>query len=241
MRKLVITAVVVWMTSVFCICVHAQNPCDARVAGGKLFIPCLYLGGNTYELNITINDNLINGVSDTGPSTAAPAPVAKSGQTDSYGMGDDGDLEGGVDWPNPRFTDNGNGSVTDNLTGLVWLKNANCFGARTVEEALNDCNALVSGGCGLTDGSSAGDWHLPNRKEMDSLIHSGFVIPALSNTAGTGQWTDGDAFTGVQSSYYWASTTYAYATSHEWFVDLTDGVISYNSKTTTAYVWPVRK
>ena len=34
----------------------------------------------------------------------------------------------GVAWPNPRFTDNGNGTVTDNLTGLIWLKNANCFG-----------------------------------------------------------------------------------------------------------------
>jgi hypothetical protein len=32
----------------------------------------------------------------------------------------------GVAWPNPRFTDNSDGTVTDNLTGLIWLKNANC-------------------------------------------------------------------------------------------------------------------
>ncbi|UCE55232.1 MAG: hypothetical protein JSV31_07260 [Desulfobacterales bacterium] len=54
------------------------------------------------------------------------APVAKTGQTDSYADCDDGDLEKGIVWPVPRFTDNEDGTVTDNLTGLVWLKNANC-------------------------------------------------------------------------------------------------------------------
>ncbi len=43
--------------------------------------------------------------------------VVKTGQTTSYRTGDDGDLEKGVAWPDTRFTDNGNGTVTDNLTG----------------------------------------------------------------------------------------------------------------------------
>ena len=54
------------------------------------------------------------------------APVPKTGQTTSYANGDDGDLELGVASPNPRFTDNGDGKVTDNLTELIWLKNAKC-------------------------------------------------------------------------------------------------------------------
>ena len=58
-----------------------------------------------------------------------PSPVPKTGQTTSYATGDDGELEKGVAWPNPRFTDNNNGTVTDNLTGLIWLKHANCFGS----------------------------------------------------------------------------------------------------------------
>ena len=53
--------------------------------------------------------------------------------------GDDGDLEKGITWPNPRFTDNGVGTVTDNLTGLIWLKDANCFGPRDWSEAVSDC------------------------------------------------------------------------------------------------------
>ena len=43
----------------------------------------------------------------------------------------------GVAWPNPRFTDNGNGTVTDNLTGLIWLKNANCFGTKKLGDGLD--------------------------------------------------------------------------------------------------------
>ena len=78
--------------------------------------------------------------------------------------------EKGVAWPNPRFTDNGNGTVTDNLTGLIWLKNANCFGAKDWAMALSDANTLNNGECGLTDGSVEGDWRLPNVREMQSLI-----------------------------------------------------------------------
>ena len=58
------------------------------------------------------------------------ALVEKTGQITSYSNtgGEDGDLKKGVKWPNPRFKDNGNGAVTDNLTKLIWLKNANAFG-----------------------------------------------------------------------------------------------------------------
>jgi len=52
-------------------------------------------------------------------SDAYLAPVAKTGQTTSYSTGDDGDLEKDVAWPNPRFTNNSDGTVTDNLTGLI--------------------------------------------------------------------------------------------------------------------------
>ncbi len=50
--------------------------------------------------------------------------VPRTGQTISYAAGDDGDLQKEVAWPKPRFTDLGDGTVTDNLTGLIWTKNA---------------------------------------------------------------------------------------------------------------------
>lgn len=92
-------------------------------------------------------------------------------------------------------------------------------------------NNLATGKCGLTDGSSAGDWRLPNVRELQSLIDYGEYNPALP---------DGHPFTGVQSNYYWSSTTYAYSTSNAWNVYLHDGNVSSDSETRTRYVWPVR-
>ena len=57
-----------------------------------------------------------------------PAPVPKTGQVSSFVTGDDGDLRKGVSWPVPRFVDNLDGTVTDNLTGLMWLQEGNCLG-----------------------------------------------------------------------------------------------------------------
>ncbi|OAD19121.1 hypothetical protein THIOM_005259, partial [Candidatus Thiomargarita nelsonii] len=34
-----------------------------------------------------------------------------------------------------RYIDNGDGTVTDNSSGLIWLKNANCFGVETWDKA----------------------------------------------------------------------------------------------------------
>lgn len=169
-----------------------------------------------------------------------PAPVPKTGQTTSYSSGDDGDLQMGVPWPNPRFSDNGDGTVSDNFTGLIWLKNANCGGPMEWVNAISYCNSLSNGQCGLSDGSSPGDWRLPNVKELQSLIDYGFYSPALSNAAGTAKWTEGDAFSGVQSSYYLSSTTGADSTSIAWSVGLYGGHVYDNYKWTNIYVWPVR-
>ena len=139
-----------------------------------------------------------------------------------------------------RFTDNGDGTVTDNLTGLIWLKDANCFGTRAWYNALSDCNGLSSGSCGLTDGSSIGDWRLPNRNELASLVQKGYYNPAVPNTTGTGQWSEGDPFNNVQSYSYWSSPTDASTTVSAWGVNVYSGRVYDFSKTSYGYVWPVR-
>ncbi len=172
--------------------------------------------------------------------TAYPAPTAKTGQTTSYVTRDDGDLERGVAWPNPRFTDNGNGTVTDNLTGLIWLKNANPFSTENWGAALDSCAILANGNYGLTDGSVAGDWRLPNVQELQSLIDYQFFSPALSNTAGTAQWTAGNPFTGVQSADYWSSSTFISGSTNAWVVSFNGGFLYANDKTGNYYLWPMR-
>jgi hypothetical protein len=168
------------------------------------------------------------------------APVPKAGQTTSHATGDDGDLEKGVTWPTPRFTDNGDGTVTDNLTGLIWLRNANCWGTQSWVNALAYASGLASGSCGLSDGSGTGEWRLPNVREIQSLVHYGVQSLAVPNTAGTAGWTEGDPFSGVQPSDYWSSTTFAGNASYAWDVYLVDGDVNFSDKAGTSYVWPVR-
>ncbi len=48
--------------------------------------------------------------------------LAATGQTTTYAAGDDGALRKGTAWPEVRFTVNGDGTVTDHLTGLIWLE-----------------------------------------------------------------------------------------------------------------------
>ena len=50
---------------------------------------------------------------------------------------------------------------------------------RSWTDAISDCHGLADGSCGLTDGSSAGDWRFPNRKELESLLDLSQYNPAL--------------------------------------------------------------
>ena len=170
----------------------------------------------------------------------APAETAVSGQDDCWdeagvpiacsGTGQDAALQLGVSVA-PRFTDNLNGTVTDHLTGLIWLRNANCFGARSWTSALADANGLADGSCGLSDGSVPGDWHLPNVRELHTLVDYGEYNPSL---------VAGHPFLGVQSDLYWTSTTYENAWQYAWFVTLNAGRVYRELKTTTYFVLPVR-
>lgn len=188
----------------------------------------------------------------TAPGGAIPAPLPKSGQTTCYsgegtvmvcdGTGQDGATLKGIAIPTPRFTKHNNGTVTDNLTGLVWLANANCatLSPKSWTAAQTAVAALHAGDCGLSDGSVAGDWRLPNSRELLSLTHSEYHSPALSNSAGTAKWSEGNPFSGVQSNGYWSSTSYAFYPTLAWYVYLLDGYLSYTSKPYSLYVWPVR-
>jgi hypothetical protein len=80
---------------------------------------------------------------------------------------------------------------------------------------------------------------------MQSLLHYGFALPAIPNTAGTGQWTTaGDPFTGFPSNLgttiYWTGTTRTGDTGSAWFVNVYTGSSNSGGKSAgTAYVWPV--
>ena len=151
----------------------------------------------------------------------------------------DSDADGYGD-PCDRFSDLNNGTVRDNDTGLIWLKNANCFGRKNWADAMADAAGLAHGSCGLTDGSVAGDWDLPTKEEWPAFVDKSYSWPALCNAAGTGKWSEGDAFTGVQSDTYWSSTEKVDETDRAWRVYMDSGGVDNGPKSNDYYVWPVR-
>lgn len=143
------------------------------------------------------------------------ASLPRTGQSVSYAPGDDYAAKAGVSWPSTRFTDNQDGSVTDHLTGLIWLKSAGCFHPTDWATALTAANQLASGQCGLTDGSTAGQWRMPNINELESLVDVSQSNPAVSA---------GAPFTNIaQGNAYWSSTTYQAGPFNAMAIRFSDG------------------
>ncbi len=143
----------------------------------------------------------------------------------------------------PRFTDLGNGTIRDNNTGLIWLKNAKCFRWKNFHKAMELVDELRSGQCGLSDGSIAGDWRLPTVWEWEDLFVKKYREPALCNTAGTGKWKPGDPFDNVQYDYYWTGSAFPDPTGrfdHAYAVHLYYGVQHNKEQALGLFVWPVR-
>jgi len=161
-------------------------------------------------------------------------------ETSCIDTGQDADEQAGLSWPVPRFTDNGDGTISDNLSGLRWLKNANCLGITNWNTALTWANTLKNGSCGLTDGSEELDWRLPNRKELMSLADYGNNSPALPNTNGDGRWTANDPFVSVQSASYFSSSTYDAFSGYAWNISFQAGTTGTIVKTALGYAWAVR-
>jgi hypothetical protein len=69
-----------------------------------------------------------------------------------------------------RFVNCGNGTVTDTVTGLIWLQQADCLMGETATGAAAVASSLGDGQCGLTDGSSPGEWRLPARAEWLATV-----------------------------------------------------------------------
>lgn len=114
----------------------------------------------------------------------------------------------------PSFTDNGNGTVTDNVTGLMWQKVDS--GEMTWESAVAGASTLALGGYT--------DWRLPTPAEAFSILNHG-RNPALdstyfqSNASGTSQ-------------YWWTGTIYGTDTTRVWSTN-SGGGIGAHSKTQT--------
>ena len=148
-----------------------------------------------------------------------------------------------------RYVDCGNGTVTDTVTGLIWLKQADCYGTLNWARANRTAARLKDGDCGLTDGSSKGDWRLPTYPEWYAMVaravNQQCFTPSLTNDAGTGCYGGGGgaSITGVGTGDgYWSSTANEVNPSNAHFVNLNNGDTgSIAAKViNTVRIWPVR-
>ena len=175
-------------------------------------------------------------------------------QTSDVSCGD-----GGTDF----YIDCGNGTVTDNRSGLVWLADADCFGELDWNEAmaivggLGDVPAHACGAmepdecdCGLSDGSSPGEWRLPSMAEWKAMMSTGWDSDqcgvAIANDVGNGCWSQAcvDAgtcsFFDVQVSGYWSSSAYYGDPVYAWRGELGSGLTDMLARESAGHVWPVR-
>jgi hypothetical protein len=115
---------------------------------------------------------------------------------------------------------NGNGTVTDTKTGLIWQQGEP--GAMTWGDALAHCEGLSLG--------ANSDWRLPNVKELESLTDDTGNSPAIDTLL----------FPKANASYYWSSTTKAYSPDYAWDVDFINGGVLGGNKSNGMYVRCVR-
>jgi hypothetical protein len=156
-----------------------------------------------------------------------------------------------------RYVDCGNGTVTDLVTGLIWLKQWDCLPSNHWADTNRAAAGLKDGDCGLSDKSSAGDWRLPTIAEwaatMVRAVGLGCVGPvldvslALTNDAGTACYVPppdgpmtGSSFPGVYPERFWSSSSPAIVPTTAMVALLESGGVLTFDKTSIFKVWPVR-
>jgi hypothetical protein len=174
---------------------------------------------------------------------AGTVDLPKTGQTTCYDSGgtvipcadkgQGGGIQAGVPRPSQRFTVSGD-CVTDNLTGLMWTRNANLIGySETWYEARIYVWNLTL--CGYSH------WRLPTEKELKSLINA--EVPDSAT------WLNTQGFINVKSDYdydcYWSHTT-TVDNHYVLVVNMSHGMTDYIQGPFGVgiqhhcYVWPVR-
>ena len=135
-----------------------------------------------------------------------------------------------------RFLDNRDGTVTDTITNLMWIKNGwrlDFVSALSWGDAMKKCEGFRHGGYS--------DWRLPTVQEWKSVLDTGKECPAL---------VEPNPFENIIVHMpYWTRTEFVYGSEHTcttecpvhaYIVMLYYGKINHQKKNKRAFVLPVR-
>ncbi len=175
------------------------------------------LAGLTIKCGTFVNGSLV----DTIQSFTYSYSPLQSGQSISYAADDDGDTRLGVI---RSYTNNGDGTVRDNATGLLWqscsfgLSGASCAsGAVQTPDwatAQTNCASLATVGK---------IWRLTSISELETLLDYGASGPSINVIA----------FPSTVTHNYWTSTTNAFNTTNAWIANFAVGNIGSSPKSTS--------
>jgi hypothetical protein len=186
------------------------------------------------------------------------AHLLRTGQVTSYGTGSDGDLQKGVA---PGYADNGDGTITDTKTGLVWEKKSDdgtihdkdaayTLGSTVPPYTLTGTAATTFLAALNAGGGFAGhtDWRLPNLTELESLRNLQNVNPAVAaafdiNCGANSSGNPGCTITTCSCTtpdIHWSSSTYASTPELAWEVSFGDGTVDADYKDVAYFVRAVR-
>jgi hypothetical protein len=163
---------------------------------------------------------------DTG-QTKCYQTIDPYGELSCNGTGQDGAYS-----INPMsYTDHGNGTVTDNNTGLMWQKEDdnqtyNWYQASGTYSATNNPSTIDV--CGSLKLGNQSGWRLPTKKELMSLVDYGvsYLDPAIMSAY----------FPNTNESYYWSSNPTPNIFSHPWVVDFATGNTRSYEESSAGYV-----
>ncbi len=177
------------------------GPVNLADWSGHKFIESYMAIGKPAETVIT--DNVISMIEDLRLRNRNCGGLPDTGQWQDFTpiFGEDSDYT-----INPlSYTDNGDGTVTDNNTGLMWQQ-ADDGIERTWVDAISYCSNL----------SLAGhtDWRLPDVHELTDIVNYGESAPAIDTT-----------FFLNTKVFYWSSTTHAITTYRAWYVYFASGYV----------------
>lgn len=147
------------------------------------------------------------------------------------GCGGGTDSKSTTNTTSERFIDNNDGTIYDSYSKLTWLKTASCFGTQTYDNAISKVSTLATGGCGLTDGSKAGDWRVPIIDELSIFRDTGYRSWNL---------LEGVGFTNVGGTFkHWSTTPDdRYVNNVRCLTSIWD--VESSLKTNYLHVWPVK-
>lgn len=118
-----------------------------------------------------------------------------------------------------RFVDNNDGTITDNLTGLMWQKYTTPV-KHSWKNAIHYCKNLEFVGYN--------DWRLPSIQELQSIVdyeqHNPAIYPVFS----------------AESAWYWSSSTDASSAHNAWYVVFSYGYVDSHPKIKSYHVRAVR-